>query len=92
MDRGAWWATVHGVAKSDMIVCVHTHIHTDNCVGVNPKQKFILKPQFRGQGKFALHPDNHHPLDPQVPHSWIQPTVDLKYLQKIVQKPQKSET
>ena len=24
MDRGAWWATVHGDAKSDL----HTHTHT----------------------------------------------------------------
>ena len=33
MDRGAWWATVHGVAKSWTLlskVCVrlHTHTHT----------------------------------------------------------------
>ena len=25
MDRGAWWATVHGVAKTP---CEHTHTHT----------------------------------------------------------------
>ena len=24
MDRGAWWATVHGVTKSDMTEHVHT--------------------------------------------------------------------
>ena len=30
MDRGAWWATVHGVAKSwtQLSTCVHTHTHT----------------------------------------------------------------
>ena len=29
MDSGAWWATVHGVAKeSDATECTHTHIHT----------------------------------------------------------------
>ena len=30
MDRGAWWATVHGVTESDMIehMCTHTHTHT----------------------------------------------------------------
>ena len=34
MDRGAWWATVHGVAKSwtQLIdytrMCMHTHTHT----------------------------------------------------------------
>ena len=32
MDRGAWWATGNGVAKSDMIVCVHTHTHTQTIV------------------------------------------------------------
>ena len=41
MDRGAWWATVHGVAKSwmkiesmcahvRMCMCAHTHTHTHN--------------------------------------------------------------
>ena len=25
MDRGAWWTTVHGVAKSKMQLSVHTH-------------------------------------------------------------------
>ena len=31
-DRGAWWATVHGVTKSQMQLsvhaCTHTHTHT----------------------------------------------------------------
>ena len=30
MDRGAWWATVHGVAKSDMTECTHMHTHIHN--------------------------------------------------------------
>ena len=25
-DRGAWWATVHGVAESDMTEYTHTHL------------------------------------------------------------------
>ena len=30
MDRGAWWATGHGIAKSwtQMSACMHTHTHT----------------------------------------------------------------
>ena len=28
MDRGAWWATVHGVAKSGTQLSSHTHTHT----------------------------------------------------------------
>ena len=30
MDRGAWWAAVHGVAKSQtrLSTCMHTHTHT----------------------------------------------------------------
>ena len=28
MDRGGWWATVHGVAKSQKQLITHTHTHT----------------------------------------------------------------
>ena len=28
MERGAWWATVHGVAESDVTEHTHTHILT----------------------------------------------------------------
>ena len=35
MDRGAWWATVHGVPKeADMTehACTHTHTHTHSLI------------------------------------------------------------
>ena len=28
MDRGAWWATVHGIAKSWTQLSAHRHTHT----------------------------------------------------------------
>ena len=28
LDRGAWWATVHGIAKLEMTEHTHTHTHT----------------------------------------------------------------
>ena len=28
MVRGAWWATVHGIAKSWIKLSTHTHTHT----------------------------------------------------------------
>ena len=35
MDRGAWWAIVHGVAESDMTERMSIHIHP----GLNPRLK-----------------------------------------------------
>ena len=32
MDRGAWWATVHGVAKSCAQVSTHTCTHSNSGV------------------------------------------------------------
>ena len=46
MDRGAWWATVHGVAKElDMTeqlmctcVCVRAHTHTHTMMSLVTKE------------------------------------------------------
>ena len=35
MDRGAWQATVHGVAKSQTRLNTHTHTHTHVCIYLN---------------------------------------------------------
>ena len=29
MDRGTWWATVHGITKSQTLLSTHTHTHRD---------------------------------------------------------------
>ena len=57
MDRGAWWAILHGVAESDMTewlsmrACTHTHTHTHShyCSPLvykppNSSADFISKP------------------------------------------------
>ena len=45
MDRGAWWAAVHGVTKSQTILeCVHTHTHTHTHTSQIFK-KYMLKYQ-----------------------------------------------
>ena len=35
MDRGAWWATVHNVAKSQTQLSMHTRAYTQPYTGCN---------------------------------------------------------
>ena len=42
MDRGAWWATVHGVAKSQTWLTKHTNIHTLYLFSKSPLQSWVL--------------------------------------------------
>ena len=61
MNRGAWWVTVHGVAKSQTCLSAHTHTHTHthtllcqakgNSVVSCPWK--TVSPQLRGFGKFC---------------------------------------
>ena len=43
MDRGAWWATVHGIAKSwtQLSACVRVHTHTQ-LLGVDEETQSIV--------------------------------------------------
>ena len=35
MDRGAWWAVVHRVAKSQTWLSTHTHTHTHTLINLD---------------------------------------------------------
>ena len=55
MDRGAWWATVHRVAKrrtwwKQLSVCAHTHTHTpgpnmETLFKTNNRDKYLQSSQ-----------------------------------------------
>ena len=47
MDGGAWWATVHGVAKSRTRLSHFTHTYTQ-CI-YTESRKMVLKNLFTGQ-------------------------------------------
>ena len=42
MDRGAWWATVHGVIEANLTECTHAHTHTQN-VRINTENLMTYK-------------------------------------------------
>ena len=62
MDRGAWQAIVHGVAKSrtQLSMHTHTHTHTHSCTcwsfngpepagSENKRKRLMISPGFRGE-------------------------------------------
>ena len=51
MDRGAWWAIVHGVEKeSDMTEHVHTHTHTHTHTHMRIKSIFTKQLEMQVHG------------------------------------------
>ena len=59
MDRGAWWATVHGVAKSQTRLSdfTHTHTHTHRLViAFLPRSKCLLIPWLQSPSAQILEP------------------------------------
>ena len=40
MDRGAWWAALHGIKELDTIAHVHTHTHTHTYIYIHTVQKY----------------------------------------------------
>ena len=61
MDKGAWWATVHGVAKSQtgLSTHTHTHTHTHRLISTVLYSRQYYYPNFAGEEnkvkKFAKH-------------------------------------
>ena len=53
MDRAAWWATVYGVAKSQIQLSTHTHTHTHTHTPLSLVPLLIF-PQLLSQLQFQL--------------------------------------
>ena len=71
MDRGAWWATVHGVTKSQTRL-THTHTHTHTQVRVDPVhshfQLKVLDPRARpGEAVRKVHSQTQGVTDEPSP-------------------------
>ena len=45
MDRGAWQATVHRVAQSDMIEGTWRNAHADTCICIRMAESLLCSPE-----------------------------------------------
>ena len=72
MDRGAWWATVHGVAKSwtrpSTLACMHDHFNHHHPI------RELLPPAFHAPvtGLPTLYPSSLDPLPAPEMAEWLQ--------------------
>ena len=42
VDRGAWWATIHGITKSQTCLSTHTHVRTHTHTHTHPGDFFFF--------------------------------------------------
>ena len=103
MDRGAWWATVHGVAKRQtqwacICACAHTHTHTQvrswaSQVALEVKNQSASAGEVRETGSIpqsGRSPGGHHgnPLQ----YSCLENPMDGEAWQAMVHRVAKSWT
>ena len=84
MGRGAWWATVHGVAGLDMIV--HSCTHKVYLLSINHKAKTVSSVQFsHSVVSDSLWPHGLHPVHHQLPEltqihvHWVGDAIQPSY-------------
>ena len=56
MDRGAWWATVHGVAESDVPEAIESHedIHRNKVRFTSKGAEACMRAHDRGKQRWPL--------------------------------------
>ena len=88
LDRGAWWATVHGVAKSDTSEHTHTYMgkgmewHLHDCLRLSLTIQLMLKPRQLLLCHWFQKKQAINNMDPIVTRKWLQ-LKDYNYKQQL---------